>query len=60
MKDLWDKFAYWVCESDIIKLIKGNGATHNTILSCKKCGTKNEYAEPNQPDNTYICYGCRS
>lgn len=26
---------------------------------CTKCKTINEYAEPNQPDGTYICYGCR-
>lgn len=27
--------------------------------TCKKCKTFNEYAEANQPDDTFICYGCR-
>jgi len=26
---------------------------------CKKCNCKNEYAEPNQDDLSYICYSCR-
>lgn len=26
---------------------------------CAKCGEKNEYAEPNQPDGTYRCPSCR-
>jgi hypothetical protein len=28
-------------------------------LSCKSCNTINEYAEPNQPNGTYICYNCK-
>lgn len=28
-------------------------------MHCKKCNEKNEYADPNQPDGTYVCYGCR-
>lgn len=30
-----------------------------TILSCKHCPTTSEYAEPNQPDGSFICYSCR-
>lgn len=26
---------------------------------CKKCKTYNEYAESNQADGSYVCYGCR-
>lgn len=26
---------------------------------CKKCNAKNEYAEPNEPDGSYVCYDCR-
>lgn len=26
---------------------------------CKRCEDFNEYAEPNQKDGTFICYGCR-
>lgn len=26
---------------------------------CRKCNSKNEYAEPNQKDGTYVCYECR-
>lgn len=26
---------------------------------CKRCEDFNEYAEPNQEDGTFICYGCR-
>lgn len=31
-----------------------NGST------CKKCNITNEYATPNQPDGSFICYKCRS
>jgi hypothetical protein len=27
--------------------------------SCKKCKEFNEYAEPNMPDKTFMCYACR-
>lgn len=27
--------------------------------NCKKCKELFEYAEPNQSDGTFICYGCR-
>ncbi len=27
--------------------------------NCKKCNMKNEFAEPNQKDGTYVCYMCR-
>ena len=27
--------------------------------ACKKCKNFNEFAEPNQPDKTFICYACR-
>lgn len=26
---------------------------------CRKCNAKNEYANPNQPDGSYVCYECR-
>jgi hypothetical protein len=28
-------------------------------MRCKSCGMKNEYAEPNQKDGTYMCFNCR-
>jgi len=28
-------------------------------MKCKMCNIKNEYADPNQDDGTYICYNCR-
>ena len=27
---------------------------------CGWCGEFSPYAEPNQPDNSFKCYGCRS
>ena len=27
---------------------------------CKKCNAKNDYAEPNQSDGTYLCFECRA
>ncbi len=27
---------------------------------CKKCDVFCEFAEPNQPDKTFICYACRN
>jgi hypothetical protein len=26
---------------------------------CMKCNTKNDWAEPNRPDNKYLCFECR-
>lgn len=28
-------------------------------VTCKKCNISNEYANTNQPDGSFICYGCR-
>jgi len=36
-----------------VKKEKSEGCT------CKKCNEFNAYAEANQPDDTFICYGCR-
>lgn len=27
---------------------------------CSRCNMQNDYAEPNQPDGSYICFGCRT
>lgn len=38
-------------------------ATHTqTGMRCAipTCGVYNEYAQPNQPDNSYICFSCRT
>ena len=41
--------------TDIFQLVVAGGMT------CKKCNTFNEYVTtPNQLDNSYVCYGCRS
>jgi hypothetical protein len=26
---------------------------------CSRCNSKNDYAEPNQKDGTYVCFECR-
>ncbi len=31
----------------------------DTGFNCSRCNERNEYAEANQPDGTYLCYGCR-
>lgn len=31
----------------------------NPVQICKACKLKNEFATPNQPDGSYICYECR-
>lgn len=28
-------------------------------VSCKRCNSKNDFAEPNQPDGSYLCFECR-
>lgn len=41
--------------TDIFQLVAAGGMT------CKKCNAFNEYVTtPNQLDNSYVCYGCRS
>jgi len=29
-------------------------------MNCSKCNSFNNFAEPNQPDGTLICYSCRT
>jgi len=33
--------------------------TNKTGCVCKLCNSLNEYAQPNQDNNTYICFNCR-
>lgn len=42
-----------------IKFNGFGGASVPTGHNCSRCGTHNEYAAPNQPDGSYVCYGCR-
>jgi hypothetical protein len=28
-------------------------------VTCKSCNTINEFASPNRPDGSYVCYNCR-
>lgn len=32
---------------------------HTKGMTCEGCKEFNEYAEPNQPDDTFKCYKCR-
>ena len=34
-------------------------SNHNG-MSCTRCNEFNQYAEPNQKDNSYKCYRCRN
>lgn len=29
-------------------------------MHCVKCNEKNDYAEPNRADGSYMCFGCRA
>jgi hypothetical protein len=59
----------WVSDdlfiSHIVVLGKGSGTvvpspTHNGMkCAVVVCGTFNNYAQPNQPDGTHICFSCR-
>lgn len=31
----------------------------STGLGCKRCHDFNSFAEPNQPDGSYVCFSCR-
>jgi hypothetical protein len=33
---------------------------HSGGCRCKGCQIFNEYAEPNQEDNSFICYSCKT
>src|SRR5271163_2030117 len=33
---------------------------HSSGCKCLRCNEFNEYAQPNQPDKTFICYACRN
>jgi hypothetical protein len=28
-------------------------------MKCSRCGNGNDYAEPNSPDGSFVCYTCR-
>lgn len=45
--------------SRINKKISGS-ISSTGILHCKKCTQPNPYASSNQPDGSFICYGCRT
>ncbi len=34
-------------------------AVTKTGFNCTKCNDKNDFAESNQPNGTYVCYQCR-
>ena len=36
------------------------GRKHPDGMYCRKCQNFYQYAEPNQPDGTLLCYSCRS
>lgn len=49
--------AYWVPIYEI-KLIKST-IKQNHSVQCKRCQNKDfPYAEPNQPDGSFICWSC--
>jgi hypothetical protein len=38
---------------------KINGVTKKTGHNCRSCNSRNDYAEANQEDGSYLCYDCR-
>lgn len=56
--------------ADLIESVMRNAAAPVTVQpaailyghtghTCAKCKTFNEYAASNQPDGSYVCFGCR-
>ncbi len=52
-KDIWQNFA--VRKSGMLY-----GVTNQFGINCNLCNTRNDQAEPNQEDGSYICFGCRN
>lgn len=49
----------FIIELGVLSIYKKEIFTDGMI--CKKCNIFNEYVTtPNQLDNSYVCYGCRS
>jgi hypothetical protein len=40
-------------------VVRGPSKASCALAVCKRCGAGNEWAVPNRPDGTYICYECR-
>ena len=40
--------------------LKNKSTNKSSGMVCKSCKNYNEYAEPNQNDGTFRCYGCRT
>lgn len=59
---------YWLIPSapfDYVLLSSGERpevavAIERTVLSCVECKNSNQYAEPNRPDGSFLCYCCRT
>jgi len=41
-------------------LLKAKPVPSTNGYNCTKCNERNDYAEANQNDGTYICYNCRN
>ena len=44
---------------EIVYLTQNTTTNHSSGCICKRCNSKNDYAQPNQADGTYICFECR-
>lgn len=64
------KYGLWVSDNILIRnvVVMGNNDAAMAVASpvssgmkcaVKVCGTFNNYAEPNQPDGSHICFSCR-
>ena len=56
---LFEEYLWSVEEEDWYRGADYDGPIPKNICICKKCNMKNEHAEANQKDGSYICYNCR-
>lgn len=52
--------AFWILGPEVMVEVVGTAtSTPSAPVRCVQCGEGNEYATPNQPNGTFVCYGCR-
>lgn len=59
VEDCIDKYGCWLLVSKICAIQSSKVDPKSDGCSCKTCRTFIQYAAPNQPDGTLLCFSCR-
>lgn len=54
------QYGKWISDLEIFDVTEIKRDACLDFCTCKVCRTPIQYAEPNQPDNTFICFSCKT